>query len=171
MCMAFLSKMLSFLLCGFVGNKKSAGKCWSFPAFIDACCYNRQTQQCGDWKWLPRDFPGRWILYFDCFVQIILEMMFFICCFKTPSSFASFVIPSNWLVAGIVNYIFRKRVSDLHVLLSCFSLYQLPLLSQNCPWCGALNFCQFSCTDRDCARLWFALSVFCELESGMVNYR
>lgn len=30
--------------------------------------------------------------------------------------------------------------------MSCFSLHQLPLLSQNCPWCGAPSSCQSSCT-------------------------
>lgn len=39
--MLLVSEMLSFFLSGSIGNNKSAGKLW---AFIDANCFNGQTQ-------------------------------------------------------------------------------------------------------------------------------
>lgn len=77
--------------------------------------------------------------------QIIFEMMFFICWFKTPSSLAFFFIPSNWLVAGIVNDIFMKR-SVLSFRFSCLNVLVFSPPSASAQPKLPLTFCQLSCT-------------------------
>lgn len=71
-----------------------------------------------------------------CSYLIIFEIMFFICCFKNPSSFASFFIPSNWLAAGIINYIFIKR-GVLSFRFSCLNV--LLFFSTSCLCSGKIS--------------------------------